>query len=353
MVSKKEVSKDSAKDNSKPVSSPIIPNTNSVLMVKSISKSYRKKLVLKDVNFDVEPGDIFGLIGMSGSGKTTIFQLMSGILNPDSGDVLVKSNTLFEGKKHKKPLPDYVSVFKNLSQIKKKFGFAAQLPSFYEHLTVEENLLMYGSLYGMKKKDAQANLTRLLQLVDLLDERDTISSELSGGMQRRLDIACSLIHNPKVLFLDEPTSDLDPVMRKQIWSLLREINNHGTTIVLSSHILEEVETLCNKVAILHDRKVLGYGTMKELKRLFKRNRVVKVELEKCDYNPIIKKLNKEKRIERMVKRDNKLFITVPMDDKTVRSVMKAVDSSKDRLISLEIADATLNDIFENLMRKNE
>lgn len=353
MASKKEVVKSSGRHVSQPAKLILPDQSHSLILVKSLSKSYRKRLVLKDVDFEVEPGDIFGLIGMSGSGKTTMFQLMSGILKPDAGDVLIKSSTLFDPKKTKKSLPDYVSVYKNQTNVKKNFGFAAQIPSFYEHLTVEENMLMYGSLYGMKTKDTRENMSRLLRLVGLHDELDSIASELSGGMQRRLDIACSLIHNPKVLFLDEPTSDLDPLMRKQIWSLLKEINSKGTTIVLASHILEEVENLCNKVAILHDKKVLGYGTLKELKRVFKRNRIVRIEFDSGDYRSIMKKLKREKGIIKIVEEKEGLVVTVPDDDKLIRRMIRAVESSRDRLVNLDVSDSTLNDIFETLAGKRE
>jgi ABC-2 type transport system ATP-binding protein len=320
-----------------------------LIMVKNISKSYRKKLVLKDVSFDIYHRDIFGIIGMSGSGKTTMFELMSGINKVQAGDVLIKSD-LFNLKG--KSIPDYVSVFKNSTSVKKHFGFASQTPSFYEHLTVEENMMMYGALYSLDKKKAKENMNRLLRLVDLAHEKDTLSSELSGGMQRRLDIACSLIHEPKVLFLDEPTSDLDPVMRKQIWALIKEINAEGTTVVLASHILEEVENLCTKVAILHDRRVLGYGTLKDLKNLFRRNRQVRVELEGGKYDALIKRIKREKRIERVIHKDGKLVIFVPADDAIVRKVVKAVESSKERLVCLEVSDATLSEIFESLTRKS-
>jgi ABC-2 type transport system ATP-binding protein len=275
MFGKKEVSGSNTKHSSKQENIDIPTKTISrknqpLLMVKNLSKSYRKKLVLRDTSFDLYSGDIFGVIGMSGSGKSTLFQLMAGMFKAESGDVLVRSDLIFPEKS--KNIPDYVSVFRNTSRLKKLFGFASQIPSFYEHLTAEENLLMYGSLYSMPQKKIKENTERLLRLVELTSEKDTISAELSGGMQRRLDIACSLIHEPKVLFLDEPTSDLDPFMRKQIWKLIRDINKEGTTIVLASHILEEVENICTKVAILHNRRVVGYGTLKELKSIFKKKK---------------------------------------------------------------------------------
>lgn len=326
------------------------PSNQPVILLKKVSKSYKKKLVLKDVDFDIFHKDIFGIIGMSGSGKTTIFQLMSGILKPDAGDVLVRNDLLFERKAE---APDYVSVIKNMSRVKQRFGFASQIPSFYDHLTVEENLFFYGSLYGMKRKKIEENMKRLLGLVNLEEERDSLAAELSGGMQRRLDIACSLIHEPKVLFLDEPTSDLDPVMRKQIWHLIRQINSQGTTIVIASHILDEVEQLCNKVAILHDRRVLGYGTLKELKAMFKRGSIVKIRFESGNYTSITKKLKKMKGIDSTSEQDGELDVTISGDDKVLRQVMKAVETCKERLVSLDVSDANLASIFERLTHKKE
>ena len=270
MFGKKEVSTPVDKDISKIMKNVIPLKDQPLIMINNISKSYRKKLVLKDVTFDVSSGDIFGLVGMSGSGKTTLFKIMSGMVTIQSGDVLVRQDVF--GLKKKSDQPDYISVFRNQHIIKKNFGFASQIPSFYEHLTIEENLQMYGSLYSMNNKKIKENISRLLDLVTLSEERDTLAGDLSGGMQRRLDIACSLIHDPKILFLDEPTSDLDPIMRRQIWKLIKEIQAKGTTIVLASHILEEVEKLCTTVAIIHNKTVLGYGTIKDLKKLFKKSK---------------------------------------------------------------------------------
>jgi ABC-2 type transport system ATP-binding protein len=347
-VSASPVSKEPAKDTKE--NTKILPSSENLplIMIKSISKGFHDKLVVKDVSFDIFHKDIFGIIGMSGSGKTTLFNLMSGVIKPGSGDVLVKSSLLLPGKKN---VPDYVSVYRNSSAVKTHFGFASQVPSFYEHLTAEENLMMYCSLYGIPKKKAKETVSRLLRLVELAGDKDTISSELSGGMQRRLDIACSLVHDPKVLFLDEPTSDLDPIMRKQIWSLLREINASGTTIILASHILEEVESLCSKVAILHDRRILGHGTLAELRSLFKRNKQVVIELDGRRYDSLSKALGKEKGVERVLETGGKLVVFVSSEDRAIRGVIRAVESSKERLISLDVSDATLSEIFENITKR--
>jgi ABC-2 type transport system ATP-binding protein len=325
-----------------------------MIMIKAISKSYKKKLVLQDVNFEIFENDIFGVVGMSGSGKTTLFELMAGINSPDSGDVLVRSDILLDDKKgsDKGDHPDYYSVFRSISSLKKKFGFASQTPSFYPHLTVGENITLYGDLYGMKKKVLKERAEELLRLVGLEDETETISSELSGGMQRRLDIACSLLHNPKVLFMDEPTSDLDPVMRRQIWTLIKRINSRGTTVVITSHILSEVESLCTKVAILHDRKMWGYGKLSELKQLFRKGLQIRIEFAPPEYGRLIKLLNKKTfSINRIAEQDAQLVLFTPRDDRNTQKILKVVQGMSEKLVKIDVSDASLTEIFEMLAKK--
>ncbi|MBI5398217.1 ABC transporter ATP-binding protein, partial [Candidatus Woesearchaeota archaeon] len=247
-----------------------------ILQVKGISKRFKKKKVLESISFDVYQRDIFGIIGMSGSGKTTLFRMLLGFDHPDEGDIQVQQAVLAKRHKNAPLSEEMLSVFKYPMRVQTRFGFAAQLPSFYDHLTAEENIDFYAQLYGLPTRVREENKQRLLELTGLVAERDTLAAHLSGGMQRRLDIACALIHNPRILLLDEPTSDLDPIIRRQIWSMIRKINEQGTTVIVSSHILEEVEQLCTKIAILHDRKVLGYGTFDELKALFARKQEVHI-----------------------------------------------------------------------------
>ena len=186
-----------------------------ILKLEKINKKYGKFIVLNNVNVAVQVGEIFGIIGPSGSGKTTLLHTMIGFIKPDTGKVLFNNNLEND---------NFVPVIKNLDYIKKRIGFAAQHPSFYEKLTVFENLDYFGALYNLSKEARLTNINTLLELVELDHAKNIISKNLSGGMQRRLDIACSLIHHPDLLILDEPTSDLDPVLAKHIWNLIKKIN---------------------------------------------------------------------------------------------------------------------------------
>ncbi|HII71585.1 TPA: ABC transporter ATP-binding protein [Candidatus Woesearchaeota archaeon] len=355
---KKEVkegkdSKDASKDGAKEkIDMSMSLENKAFLSVKSLSKRFRKKLVLKDVDFEVEEKDIFGVVGMSGSGKSTLFHLMAGVFKQTSGDVLIRRDVLFD--KDAPQQPDYVSVYRNLTRARKKIGFASQTPSFYEHLTVEENMKLYGSMHGICGKRLQENMKRLLRMVGLEDEKETVSAQLSGGMQRRLDIALALLHEPKILFLDEPTSDLDPVMRIQIWALIKEINQQGTTILIASHILEEIEQLCTKIAILHGKRIVGYGSLEELKGLFARYQEVRIRLESGNYDNLMRKLRRESLvIDKMFEKEGVLVVYTRREGKNLSSILKLIEQIDERILSLDISEAHLTEIFEMLAKKEE
>lgn len=227
-----------------------------ILRVTSLSKVFGAKHVLQSISIDVNEGDIYGIIGPTGVGKTTLLECIIGFLRPEEGDVYIKYNN------------NYYSVLKHAEHFKPLFGFASQYPSFYNNLTVNENLTYFGTLYGLSNENIKQNIEHLLSLVNLQNDKNTLAGNLSGGMQKRLEIASALIHNPSILLLDEPTADLDVISRKQIWQLIRDINKKGTTIVLSSHFLQEMELLCSKVAILKAGRIVANGTIEQLKKRY-------------------------------------------------------------------------------------
>lgn len=237
-----------------------------VIQFKNVKKSFKKRLVLDGVNLEINEGEIFGIIGMSGSGKSTILNILIGYYEPEQGDIL------FYSSKDKK----YKSAIKNIMELRKTFGFAAQDPSFYPKLTVEENLLHFGALYRLPRKIIKENARHLLELTELYETRKQLGQSLSGGMEKRLSVACSLIHNPKVLILDEPTADLDPIRRKETWELIKELHRKGTTIIIASHFLEELEPVCTKIAILHNHKITAVGTPAQLRKYYNKSSIEEI-----------------------------------------------------------------------------
>lgn len=217
-----------------------------------VTKKFGNNLVIDNIDLSIPFGEITGIIGVSGSGKTTILNLLIGFYKQTSGKIKFQSR-------------DIQKDYRNVSTI---FGFATQGGSFYNELTVQENLNYFGKLYNLSPKEINGRTNELLKLLELENARKYLGRSLSTGMQRRLDIACALIHSPKVLILDEPTEDLDPILRREVVDILRRIRNTGTTIILTSHLLNEIEYLCDKIAILNRGRIIKFDTPNNLKKLY-------------------------------------------------------------------------------------
>lgn len=227
--------------------------------VKGLQKSYKKLHVLKGVDFEVEKGSIFALLGSNGTGKTTIIKILTTLLKPDGGTAIVNGfNVVTE--------PD---------KVRQSISLTGQFAAVDEILTGRENLIMIARLWHLKNPRQIAD--DLLNRFGLTDAADRRVSTYSGGMRRRLDIAMSLIGRPQIIFLDEPTTGLDPEARIEVWKIVKELANRGKTVFLTTQYLEEAEQLADRIAILHEGKIIANGTLEELKKLFPPAKVEYVE----------------------------------------------------------------------------
>lgn len=299
----------------------------------NIKKRYGKNEVLIGVNLEIPYGERFGIIGVSGSGKTTLLNILIGFLRADEGSIYYNLRDILREKK----------------AVRKTFGFAAQDGSFYKDLTVTENLNYFGTLYGMSKADIQKRAKGLLALVELSNAKNSLGKNLSRGMQKRLDIACAMIHEPKVLILDEPTEDLDPMLRKDILLLIKKINERGTTIIITSHLLTEIESICTKIAILHNGRILETGTTNDLKGRYYKNDEIHIETSPGDYKKIAKKLSK-RYVEEIELMEHKMIIKTPNIDKVLYDLFSAVKSSKEKVLDISVSKPTLEKVFTALTR---
>jgi ABC-2 type transport system ATP-binding protein len=219
-----------------------------MLEISNLNKSYGKRQVLQNLDLNVADGEIYGLLGANGAGKTTTINIICNLLKPDSGDVRLNNQ----------PISD---------STKKLIGIAPQENLLYKTLTCAENLRFFAEIYGFNKKNIEIQIKKVLTSVNLLDRANSLVETLSGGMQRRLNIAVALIHQPKLVILDEPTTGLDIEARYEVWELIRQLKSQGITVLLTTHLLDEAERLCQKIGILKQGRILVEGSLAELRNL--------------------------------------------------------------------------------------
>lgn len=219
-----------------------------IIETKDLVKKYRDFEAVKGVSLSVKEGEIFGLLGPNGAGKTTLISMIVGILKVTSGEIHVFGE----------------DINQHANDIKRQMGYVPQDLAFFDKLNAYDNVLYWGRLYGLKGDDLKQKTQKALEYTGLWDRRKNLPTQYSGGMKRRLNIACAIVHQPKLLFMDEPTVGVDPQSRNSILDSIKELNAQGTTVVYTSHYMEEVEAICDRVGIIDFGKVIALGTIEEL-----------------------------------------------------------------------------------------
>jgi len=219
-----------------------------VLAVKGLIKRFDDLVAVNDVGFEIEEGETFGLLGPNGAGKTTTISMVTGLLEPDGGQVLVAGNT----------------IRTNATAGKSEIGLVPQELAIYPDLTGAENLRFFGKLYGMNGDLLGARVDEILEVIGLNDRRDDLTKEYSGGMKRRLNIGIGLLHRPRLLILDEPTVGVDPQSRNAILESVEDLSSQGMAVLYTTHYMEEAERLCDRVAIIDEGVIKAEGTRREL-----------------------------------------------------------------------------------------
>jgi len=224
--------------------------SNAAVRIVNLAFTYPRQTnpCFSNLNLEVQQGERFGLFGPNGAGKTTLMNCMTGLLNYQQGSIQLLGNEIAHHKK----------------SINKLFGFVPQDFSFYQELSPAENLSFFGAWSGLQKSEIKNKTTELLEILGLTDVRNKKVQEFSGGMKRRVNLAIGVIHNPQILFLDEPTVGVDVHSRHAIITYLKKLNENGTTLIYTSHQLSEAEELCNKVALIDDGKIMAHDTLQQL-----------------------------------------------------------------------------------------
>lgn len=222
-----------------------------ILKTTNLTKKYQEKAVVDNLNLQIRRGEIFGLLGPNGAGKSTTMNMLCSIIRPTDGGI-----ELF-GK----------DISRNRREIVHKLGYIPQDLAIHGNLKAWENVELFTSLYGIRGNELKNAVERSLEYVGLLEKKQEYAKNYSGGMKRRLNIACALGHNPELLIFDEPTVGIDPQSRKFILDKIRDSNKKGATVIYTSHYMEEVEAICSRIAIMDNGKIIACGTSQELKKL--------------------------------------------------------------------------------------
>lgn len=304
----------------------------SVIEVTNLQKEYRLKggkalVAVQGISFSIEKGEIFGILGPNGAGKTTTLEIIEGLKEQTSGKVTVLD---FDNLAH----PD---------EIKKRIGVQLQSSEYLPSLTLSELIILFGSLYGRK-----VNPLELLKFVDLEEKANEEVRNLSGGQKQRFTIASSLVNEPQILFLDEPTTGLDPKARRNVWELIRQINGRGITIVMTTHYMEEAEYLCHRVAIMDKGEILKIDEPKRLINDLSHTTQISFfanqEISSALWNPI------QESIEKIYSNYPKVILEI----KTLDVIGKALDILKSQNVDFSgftVKTASLEDVYLDLTGK--
>lgn len=226
-------------------------STQQVIRVKNMYKKFGEFTANSDLTFEVKAGEIFGFLGANGAGKTTAIKILCGLSYPTSGEISVAG----------------FDVYKERESVKRNIGYMSQKFSLYEDLTVFENIRFYGGIYGLSKSEINSKSDELLKKLDLEHARNKRISALPLGWKQKLAFSVAIIHNPKIVFLDEPTGGVDPVTRRQFWDLIYDASRAGITVFVTTHYMDEAE-YCDRVSIMVDGKIEALDTPEELKKQF-------------------------------------------------------------------------------------
>ncbi len=298
-----------------------------IIEIKKISRTFGEFKALNDVSLDIEKGTIFGLLGPNGAGKSTLINVLSCQMRPTTGSAFISGLDVVSDKK------DVLSII----------GVVPQENSFYDELTVAENLGYFGSLYGVATIDIKKRSHRILEMLQLTEKGSSRASTLSGGMKTRLNIACALIHKPEVLILDEPSVGLDPVSRKALWDTIREVNREGTTILITTHYMEEADLLSDRILIMHKGNIVVEGTPDELKNTVG-ERVVQITSTPGNYPALTDRLDTLEGVAACTVYEKGLKITLT-NEQVLQQVINIFESSGETIINVESNRPSLEDVF--------
>jgi len=303
-------------------------NKELAIKIENLKKSYEGNEAVRGISFEVFKGEMFGLVGPDGAGKTTTIRILCGLLNPDSGSAVV-----FEK-----------DIIKNRKEIQNQIGYLSQKFSLYGDLTVDENIEFFADIHGVKNYESRRN--ELLEFTRLTPFRKRLADNLSGGMKQKLALACSLIHRPKIIYLDEPTTGVDPVSRRDFWKILSGLSKEGITIFMTTPYIDEAER-CNRVAFMHNGKIISIDSPNKIKETLNKEvvEIVCTQIRKA-YRLIRDETGFE--VQMFGDRINVIINSIEKDYPVIENILK---KNSIEILNYRQITPSLENIFIHLIRK--
>jgi len=307
-----------------------------IIQVKKLCKQYDPPegvMAVKDVSFDIESGEILSLLGPNGAGKTTTISIMSGLLGPTSGEVLIAGHPI-----HANPI-----------EAKQMIGVVPDVIALYPTITARENLAFWGKMYGLRGQKLQQRINAVLEIAGLTDRANEKVETFSGGMKRRLNIAVGLIHEPKIIFMDEPTVGIDPQSRRRILDTVIELNRQGLTVLYTTHYLEEAQELSNRVGIIDHGQLIAIGTQEELRKLVNNFDIIRLEVSSQMSNEeTAGALSQLPGVHRAYSENGHIVLQTPDASLLLSSLVAQASRGGTSIKKLEIQESNLEAVFLHL-----
>lgn len=307
-----------------------------IIQVKKLCKQYdppQGVMAVKDVSFDIESGEILSLLGPNGAGKTTTISIMSGLLGPTSGEVLIAGHSI-----HARPV-----------DAKRLIGVVPDEIALYSTITARENLAFWGKMYGLRGQKLQQRIDAVLEIAGLTDRANEKVETFSGGMKRRLNIAAGLIHEPKIIFMDEPTVGIDPQSRRRILDTVIELNRQGLTVLYTTHYLEEAQELSNRVGIIDHGQLIAIGTQEELRKLVNNFDTIRLEVSSQMSNEeTAGALSQLPGVHRAYSENGHIVLQTPDASSLLSSLVAQASRGGTSIKKLEIQESNLEAVFLHL-----
>ncbi|MCR3921406.1 MAG: ABC transporter ATP-binding protein [Firmicutes bacterium] len=302
-----------------------------LLEIRGLVKRFGDVVAVDHVNLEVQEGEIFGLLGPNGAGKTTILNMLMGLSRIDDGEIIVF------GK----------DIARQAAVVKGNIGIVPQELAIYEDLTAWENVAFFGKLYGLRGSELTKRVGEALEFAGLSDKAKDFPRKFSGGMKRRLNIACAVVHRPKLLVMDEPTVGIDPQSRNHIMGAVKEIHRQGTTILYTSHYMEEVEEICTQIVIMDQGRVIARGTKEELTELVSTENRLVLELSAANFT-IVDEIKKISGVKECAIEDKVLTVLTTKNNHIISKMIDEITATGTEVYSLNVQKPTLESVFLTL-----